>query len=91
MNLNPKSNRIASNQKIMSTTHTLTASGASGLARKPNTVGKTATKPGNRKKIFELGLLAVASGTTIVLVFKAATIINELLVMIDATYKNFCT
>ena len=75
----------------MSTTHTLTASTAIGVAQKPNTVGKAAAKPGNRKKIFELGLLAVASGITIVLVFKAVTIINELLVAIDATYKNFYT
>jgi hypothetical protein len=79
----------------MTTTHTLTTSAAIGLAQKPGnatkTAAKPATKPINRKKVFELGLLAVALAASSVLVFKAAIIINYLLGMIDVAYKNFCT
>ena len=79
----------------MTTTHTLTAGTAIGLSQRPHQATKTAAKPAakplNRKKIFELGLLAVALAASTVLVFKAATIISYLFGTIDAAYKNFCT
>ncbi len=79
----------------MNTTYTLTAGTAISLAQVPHKAAKTAAKPAakpiNSKKIFELGLLAVALATSSVLVFKAATIISYLFGTIDAAYKNFCT
>jgi hypothetical protein len=73
----------------MSTTHTLTASAAIGLAQKPRSAAKTAAKPVNRKKIFELGLLAGAVAASVVLILKAATIFNAILASMDAVYKSF--
>jgi hypothetical protein len=75
----------------MSTTHTLSANAAIGVAPKPNRANKMAPKPGNRKKIFELGLLAGAIGATIVLTLKAATILNAVLASMDAVYKSLST
>jgi hypothetical protein len=79
----------------MNTTHTLTAGTAISLAQVPHKAAQTAAnlaaKPINRKKILELGLLAVALAASTVLVFKAATIISYLFGTIDAAYKSFCT
>jgi hypothetical protein len=77
----------------MTTTHTLTASAAIGLARKPATATKMAAtpaaKPINRKKAVELGLLAGALGAAVVLTLKAATIFNAIFASMDAVYKSF--
>ena len=57
----------------------------------PARAARPAATPAARKKTLALGLLAVASCAAVVLWFKAAVIINDVLVAIDAAYNNFYT
>lgn len=80
----------------MNTTQSMNADVAIGLAQGSNPAfparaARPAATPAARKKTLALGLLAVASCAAVVLWFKAAVIINDVLVAIDAAYNNFYT
>ena len=82
--------------KNMNTTHSMNAGIAIGLAQPPNPAvparaARPVATPAVQRKTLALGLLAVASCAAIVLCFKAAMIISDVLVAIDATYKSFYT
>jgi hypothetical protein len=81
--------------KIMNTT-TINAGVAIGLAQtsnlaSPATFARPGALPAARKSTLVLGGLAVTSGVAIVLWFKAAVVINEVLAAMDAVYNSFCT
>ena len=80
----------------MNPTQSINAGVAIGLAQGsspavPAQVVRAAATPASRKKTLVLGLLAVASCAAVVLLFKAAGIVSDVLVAIDATYKSFYT
>jgi hypothetical protein len=80
----------------MDTTHSMNAGVAIGLTQTSNPAPPAATAlrvamPAARKKTLALGALAVAGCAAIVLWFKAAMVISEVLASINAIYDSFCT
>ena len=77
-------------------TTTINAGVAIGLVQTsspalPATFARPVALPGARKTTLILGGLVAASCAAIVLWFKAAVVISEVLAAMDATYKAFCT
>jgi hypothetical protein len=80
----------------MNTIHSMNAGIAIGVAQQlnpavPARAARAAATPAVQRKTLVLGLLAVASCAAIVLCFKAAIVISEVLASIDAAYNAYCT